>query len=638
MNLRLASLFQDHAVLQRDRPLPVWGRATPFARVRVSLAGRDAFAPCDEGGRFSLRLPPLPAGGPHTLVATDETSGERVEIRDLLVGEVWLASGQSNMEWTLDASRPLVDADIAAADFPGMRFFKVRTRAHLGCRDDVQGEWRVVDPRSAGGFSAVAFACARRLHRELGVPVGVIVSSWGGSIIQSWLSRSALALNPDTAGALSRFENVAWTEEHWQRMASPGPDGRVTIFPKDPGNTGLARGWHLPEFEDAGWERIPLPGTWQNAGHRHTGVFWFRRSIELPRDWIGKALRLEIGAADKQDVAYVNGVEVGRTGSGQEEQHWATPRAYTVPAALVTGERLVVAVRVYSFAYDGGLIGPASAMRLFPENNPARAERLDGVWRMACEHDLGVSEARHLAGHGERNTPHILFDNMLAPLVPYALRGVWWYQGEGNSDDAAIYGGMLRDLILDWRRAWGDPTLAFHTVQLPGFKPAQEHQPGSSWAVLREAQLSTLALPRTGIAVTIDLGEAGDIHPKNKIPVGDRLADSVLAHTYGRAGQPCGPLFDRAEVEGSALRCHFRHAQGGLSTTDVRPPRLFFIAGASRVFFAAHARIEGATVVASHPGIPHPVAVRYAWADNPEGCNLAGADGRVASPFRSDMW
>ncbi len=636
MSLELASLFQDHAVLQRDQPLPVWGWAAPGATVRVELAGNTASALAGTHGDWILRLPTLPAGGPHTLVVGIPATGERVEIKDLLVGEVWLASGQSNMEMSLNASRPLTDDDIATADFPLIRFFTVRTRANLGPQRTVTGNWQSCSPEVAGSFSGVAFSFARRLHRELGVPVGIVSSSWGGSIIQSWLSRSALALNPEVADWLDLYETKTWTESHWKQMLATGPDGRVNGTPKDPGNTALERSWHQPAFNDAAWPVMSLPGTWQSAGHKHSGVYWFRRSIQIPSAWVGRALTLRFGGADKQDVSYVNGIEIGRTGKGQEDQYWNQPRAYTVPASAVTGTTLVIAVRVYSFIFDGGIIGAAKDLRI--ELDDGNSLPLAGEWRYQCEHDLGVVRESHLMGHGERNTPHMLFDNMLLPLVPYALRGALWYQGEGNAGEAQLYTRMMRDLILDWRARWGQRDFAFHLVQLPGFQAARAHQPDSHWAHFREAQNAALSLPHTGIAITIDLGEAGDIHPKDKIPVGERLAQSALALTYGRNVIPSGPLADRFTVEADAIRCQFQHAGNQLTTTDGKSPRLFFIAGEDRVFHSAQAVIDGASVVVHSPQVSRPVAVRYAWADNPEGCNLAGPTGLPASPFRSDRW
>ena len=639
MSITLASLFQDHAVLQRDRPLPVWGTAPPLVKIRVTLGDQTACTFSNSSGDFFLKLPPLPAGGPHTLTVTVVKTGESLAIRDLLIGEVWLASGQSNMEMRLNACLPLTAEVIATADFPQIRFFTVATRAHLGPQRTVTGSWQAATPAVAGSFSAAAFVFARRLHRELGVPVGVISSSWGGSIIQSWLSRPALALNPEVSDWLARYEALVWSDDRWALMESPGSDGRVSGTPKDPGNTGLARDWHQANFDDATWPVMSLPGTWQSAGHQHSGVYWFRRTVEIPQAWVGRELQLHLGGVDKQDISYVNGVEVGRTGKDQEDQYWNAPRVYTVPASAVTGRTLLIAVRAYSFVYDGGIIGSDSSLHIGPADAPEAHLPLAGKWRYQCEHNLGLVTETHLMGHGERNSPHMLFDNMLQPLVPYALRGVIWYQGEGNAGEARLYTRLMRDLILDWRHQWGQPDLAFHLVQLPGFQAAKDHQPASHWAHLREAQTAALDLPHTGMAVMIDLGDAGDIHPKNKIPVGERLAQSALARTYGRDLVPNGPIFDSLTLEaGGYARCRFHQSGEKLTTTDGQPPRLFFIAGEDRVFHPAEVRVDGADVVVSHPAGAQPSAVRYAWADNPEGANLAGPDGLPASPFRSDRW
>ncbi|MFA6047033.1 MAG: sialate O-acetylesterase [Phycisphaerales bacterium] len=625
-------------MLQRDQPLPVWGWTSGFATVRVSLGGHVAIALSNAEGDFLVRLPPLPAGGPHTLSVTVAEANERWEAHDILIGEVWLASGQSNMEWPLANSLPLTAQDAATADFPGIRFFTVPTRAHLGPDRTVEGAWQACAPATVGSFSAVAFSFARRLHRELGVPVGVIASSWGGSNIQSWISRSTLALNSDMQAWLAGYENEAWSEARWALMNAPDPDGRVSSLPRDPGNTGLGQNWHLPDFDDSGWPAMDIPRTWQSAGHPNSGVFWFRRRIEIPDAWIGRELLLHLGAVDKQDITYVNGIEVGRTGKDREEVHWNLPRTYTVPAAAVLGHTLTIAVRVYSFIYDGGLIGPAPAMGIHPGDDPSSRRELGGDWRYCCEHDFGHVTEAFLLGHGERNSPHILFDNMIQPLVPYALRGAIWYQGEGNAPEHEFYARLMRDLIQDWRRQWGLPDLAFHLVQLPNFTPPKDHQPESNWARLREAQSDALSLPNVGMAVTIDLGEADNIHPKNKMPVGERLAQSALALTYGRNVAACGPIAEKFLVESGAIRCHFRHAETGLTTTDGAPLRLFFVAGEDRVFYPAQARIEQSTVVVRHPAVPQPVAVRYAWANNPEGCSLANGAGLPTSPFRSDRW
>ena len=633
MRLALAPLFQSHAVLQRDQPLPVWGWAPPLSRIRVTLGDHTVFCISNAQGDFVVRLPPQPAGGPHTLQVEVTESGEHIVLDDILIGEVWLASGQSNMEMTLAQSVPFTTDAIATADFPGIRYFSVGKRSHLGPHRTVSGTWQSATPALAGDFSAVGFSFARRLHRELGIPVGIINCSSGGTIIQTWTSRSGLALNPEISPWLAEYESKAWSAERWK---DGEPDGSASQYPRDPGNTGLTADWHEPSCNDTDWAELTLPATWQSVGRKHSGVFWFRRTVEIPEAWLDRDLHLHLGAADKIDITYVNGIEVGRTGKNLEEQHWNVLRTYCVPAAFVTGRTLTIAVRVYSFVYDGGLIGPAAAMRLHPATQPEAACSLAGIWRHSCEHDLGLVVPSRVMGHNEQNSPHMLFDNMIQPLIPYALRGAIWYQGESNTKEACPYAGLLHGLILDWRRHWGLPDLAFHLVQLPGFQPAQEHQPDSLWARLREAQCDALSLPHVGIAVTIDLGEAGDIHPKNKMPVGERLAQSALALTYGHNLIAGGPLVEKFVSADGEIRCHFKHAGQGLGSRDGQPLRLFFIAGEDHVFHPAQTRIDGTTVVVSNPAVTRPIAVRYAWADNPEGCNLAGPTSLPASPFRSD--
>ena len=564
-------------------------------------------------------------------------TGERVEIRDVLVGEVWLASGQSNMNWTLEQCRPLADADIAAAELPALRFFNVERRAHMGPHREVAGRWEPCTPAAAPGFSAVAFSFARRLHRELGVPVGVLSASWGGTVIETWMSRSALALSPVASEWLARFEAEAWLPAKWETLPEIGPDGRANNYPKDPGVT---RDWHRDDLDDSGWATMSVPGTWQSAGEANQGVLWFRRTLDIPADWIGRELELHLGAADKQDITFVNGAEIGRTGRDREERHWNTPRTYRVPASLVSGPRLTIASRVYSFVYDGGLVGPAAKMKLHPADRPDAALPLAGEWRFRREHDFGTVVVTRPMGHGEPNTPHMLFDNMIAPLVPYALRGAVWYQGESNESAPENYARLLRELVDDWRRHWGRADLAFHLVQLPGFRGAKAHEPESRWARLREAQLSILELPHTGVAIAIDRGDAGDIHPLDKIPVGERLAQSALARTYGRDLVPNGPRAAKFSFpSGGGVRVEFADTGAGLTTLDGAGPRHFFLAGEDKVFHPAEARIEDSSAVSVvSSAVPRPLAVRYAWADNPEGANLANRDGLPASPFRSDRW
>lgn len=631
--MRLAALFADHAVLQRDLPIPVWGWARPRARVRVVLGDAQAQGLAGGDGRFLLRLPPQPAGGPHHLEATDLDSGVCVAASDVWIGEVWVASGQSNMEWTLAATGPVGEAEILQADDPGLRMFTVPKTACLGRTPDVAGSWRPGGRETIGAFSAVAYHFAKRLRQELNLVVGILHSSWGGTAAEAWTGREWLVDNPHTAAIVARYEAEVHAPEFWNRSA-----GFCHAYPADPGNLGEAAGWARPGTAHPDWTAVALPNYWQSLGHPYSGVLWFRKAVDLPAAWAGKTLALNLGAVDKQDTTYVNGVQVGATGQGFDESHYNEPRRYLVPGPLVTSGQITIAVRAYSFVYGGGLTGPAEAMTLAPADGSGEAIPLAGQWFCRIEHNLGVTvPPSPPPGPDNPNTPYILHDSMIAPLKPYAIRGAIWYQGESNAGRANEYQRLLTDLIRCWRREWGQGDFPFLIVQLANFLAPTEHQPESNWARLREAQLGVLSEPATGMAVAIDIGDAGDIHPRNKHDVGQRLAVWALATTYQKPVVPSGPIYRSMTVEGSGIRLRFEHAAGGLASAS-GPLRTFVVAGADRRFKTAMAVIDGAAVLVSSPEVPAPVAVRYAWADNPDGCNLRNLAGLPASPFRTDCW
>jgi sialate O-acetylesterase len=632
--MKLASLFQNHAVLQRDLPLPIWGRGEPGEQVTVRLAGHEARTEVDARGHWLLRLPPLPAGGPHTL-SVAAPSGE-AEVNDLLVGDVWICSGQSNMEWKLEQCGPEWMAD--APTLPQVRLLTVTTQARLGRADSVDGSWKLCTPGTLAEFSAVGGYFGRELHRSLGVPVGLICNAWGGSRVQAWISREALMQDPAGQVEVGFYESHVWntkravpnkTFAEWER----------TVASKDPGNLGLERGWAGSNFDDSTWSSMLVPSHWQDHGHLHSGIFWFRRTEQVPESWVGHDLELSLGAIDKHDETWVNGELVGSMG-WETPDAWCKHRVYSVPKHLVGPDRrVVIAVRARSHLYLGGLTGPEGFMSLYQADNASESLPLNGNWHYSVEHDWGqVIPPEMDWGTENIHSPHILFDNRLAPLIPYGLRGIIWYQGESNAEEADLYRRMLPLMIRDWRHAWGQGDFTFLQVQLANFR-APAKQPGkSAWAELREAQLDVLTVPETGMAVAVDIGKADDIHPRNKRDVGLRLALWALAETYGRGGLPSGPLFSGMRIEtGGRVRCSFRHVGKGLVSRG-GGLRHFALAGKDRVFHWAEAMIEGETVVVRRETVLEPMAVRYAWADNPEGCNLYNKEGLPASPFRSDSW
>lgn len=641
--LHLAHLFVDHVVLQREIPVPVWGWTRPGLRVRVELGVYTAETRAGGDGKFLVRLPPMPAGGPYVMDVKTSDPAINTCVSDVMVGEVWLCSGQSNMEWPVKETafdpKTLSDGDAC------IRTFYVPRRALLGRQVDVTGVWTVATPETVADFTAVGFFFARRLARELNVAVGVINASWGGTRVEAWTSREELVRHNWTQAEVARYESGVSGGAYWNRFAGMDPDSPTAVedvmrslYPRDPGNTGWTNKWADSGYDDGEWKTVSVPGAWTRAGYDTNGVFWYRRVITVPTDWAGKDLTLGVGAVDKHDVTYFNGEQVGAMGRDIEEGCWNIPRVYTVPGRLVKEGYAVIAVRASSFIYDGGMIGPAEKMTVCPADGSAAPIRLDGIWRIKMEHDYGrVSPIALPFGPGNPQTPYMLNDSMIQPLIPFALRGAAWYQGESNESDCLAYGWMLRAMIRDWRRAWGQGDFPFLTVQLANFRVPELYEAASKWAYVREGQLDTLKDANTGVVVAIDIGDSVDIHPRNKQDVGFRLAQWALARTYGKPIVPSGPLCRDFAIEGDRIRLRFDHVGGGLVARN-GALKTFAVAGGNRTFVPAQAEIDGDAVVVQAQSVPEPVAVRYAWADNPDGCNLYNREGLPASPFRTDSW
>ena len=628
--MKLTPLLTDHAVIQRHQSIPVWGWTDkPHTRIKATLGPSQAEGISGDDARFLLRLSALPAGGPHQLTVASIDGQERHEVSDLMVGEVWLASGQSNMEWTMAYSG--YNAEIAAAKPSQIRMLKVANRADLAPQSTVAGAWHLATPGTLGNFSAVANFFAQRLQDDLGVPVGIINSSWGGSFIETWISRERLLRNPTTRDWLLDYDAYANSAAGWKKRCLE------EILPADPGNHGLEKGWHQADFNDRKWETMPVPSHWQKHGHNYSAVMWFRTRIALPQSVRGQALILHLGAIDKQDITYVNGVEVGRTGSGFDETVWDKHRAYQIPATLTREPELVIAVRAYSFRFAGGLTGPEASMRLIVAGDPTgESLPLAGAWRFQVEHNFGLIDSGITSmGHSQANSPAMLFENMIKPLLPVGIAGAIWYQGCSNLGKAAEYRQLMRDLIEDWRFHFGVGDFPFGIVQLTSLTAPQTYQPDSAWALLREAQQDALTLPGTGLAVILDVGDAVDIHPKDKKTVGRRLAQWALAKVYGRAIVPGGPLYREHRLEGNRIRILFDHAGDGLALRDGDQVRTLVIAGKKADFRLAQSAIEGGSLLVWHDEIEMPTAVRYAWADNPDGANLVNSVGYPAGPFRT---
>ena len=642
--VRLPALVGSHMVLQRGQPVPVWGWAAADEAVFVTLNGHryPATLP-DASGRWQATLPALPAGGPYTVQVQGRNT---LELTDVLVGDVWLAAGQSNMQFKVRDPNPggyqpvrNADQEIAAANWPQIRMLTVAQVAAYRPQAEAAsyGSWQVCSPATVPGFSAVAYFFARDLYQQAHLPIGVVVSSWGGTPAEAWVSAEGLRPLPEFAATVadlqSRPHPLAADEAAYETQQK---ELLAHLRAYDLGYAPGQQPWSAPGTDARAWPTLPVPGNWEqlSALAGYDGPMWYRKEIDLPASLAGQPLSLSLGTIDDRDSTWLDGVLVGH-GAG-----WDVARHYTVPAALARPGRHVLTVRVVDEGGGGGFGGSAADFSLRGGSGQP-ALPLAGTW----QYQPGLDAAHQLRPPypgGGQMAPTTLFNGMVNPLLPLALKGVIWYQGETNVGRAAQYHTLFPALIADWRQRFG-AELPFLFVQLAGWK-APTDQPGapSALAELREAQAATLRLPRTGMATAIDVGDAGDIHPHDKQTVGHRLALAAERVAYGETSVVSnGPVLVAHTAANGTVRLTFANADvsagGGLVARGGGPLRGFALAGANHQFYWATARLVGQAVVLSCPQVPAPVAVRYDWADNPTG-NLYNQAGLPAPPFRTDSW
>ncbi|MDR2814592.1 MAG: 9-O-acetylesterase [Prevotellaceae bacterium] len=633
--LELPALFSDNMVLQQQSDVPVWGKSKANASVSVqpSWSAQPAAAVADDSGKWRTTLATPAAGGPYTITISDGRN--ELKLRNVMVGEVWLCSGQSNMEMPLAGWGKVsnYEQEIANAQYPNIRLLQVEKQANVQPQPDLKvqgGGWQVCSPATIAEFSATAYFFGRNLHQNLSnVPIGLINASWGGTVAEAWTSAESLAEMPDFRDALAEMKGTTneglqkkyqQDNEKWLQQLASADEGL-----RD--NTPL---WAAPDLDDSKWGEMSLPGLWEEKGlDNFDGIVWIRYTLSLPAEWKGEDLELSLAEIDDEDITYFNGVQVGATAG------YNLPRKYRVSGKLVKPGKNVIAVRIMDTGGGGGLYGEAANVRLKLANSQeAQPISLAQAWKYKAAVDLKNLPPKPQSPNNP-NRPSVLFNAMLHPLAPFTVRGAIWYQGESNADRAQQYRELLPLLIRDWRRQWGSE-IPFYFVQLANFLGTPAEPPVSEWAALREAQLNTLNVNNTGMAVTIDIGEMRDIHPKNKQDVGARLALLARANTYGQQITCSGPLYSGYRVEGNKVRVLFTHADGGLKAKTGDKLKGFTIAGSDRKFHEAEVTVEGGEIVVRSPKVAFPVAVRYAWADSPNDANLCNAADLPASPFRTD--
>jgi len=618
-------LFSDNAVLQRDARVPVWGWAEPGTKVTVEFSGQKKTATAGADAKWMVYLDPMKANtNAQTMIFTSPIGNLQSAISNVLVGDVWICSGQSNMEMGMGHCR--VSNEIARAEFPLIRLLTVPHRIAFSPESTVECEWLPCSPVTLlkggwGGFSAAGLFFGRELHTELNVPIGLIQSAWGGTVCEAWVSREALAPLGDFKPELEEVEQV---------LSSPGPDKlRAAMdkwyLAKDPGTK---KEWFKPETDVSTWKSANMPANWNACGlPKYEGIVWAQRTFEAPAAWAGKDLVLGFGTIGDADTTWINGNVVGQT------DYFDQARIYKVPAGVLKTGRNVITVRVAN-AGGGGFFGKPEEMRIYPDGNEGSAISIAGPWRVQ---ETAARSSTGPALVGNPNICTVLYNGMIAPLIPYAVKGAVWYQGESNASRAYQYRRLLPAMIKDWHSRFGVGDFGFHIVSLANYTKTSPEPKDDEWAELREAQAMTAkAVPNCGIAMAIDIGDADNIHPLNKKEVGRRLALSALAITYGKKIEWSGPWFKSMKIKGNKAYLTFDHAKRGLVARGGKLAG-FAIAGEDKTFLWADALIDGKKVIVSSPAVPRPVAVRYGWDSNPV-CNLYNAENLPAVPFRTDDW
>lgn len=611
---RFAAFFGDHMVLQRDRPLQVWGHGRMGERLEIEIAGRRAAAAVARDGRWRATLSALPAGGPHELVLRH--AGGSTRLTDVLVGDLWLAGGQSNMEWKL-AHAEGGEREVAEGDDAQIRALRVPQVAALRPQaETAAAPWVPAVGGAQRDFSAVGWFFGRRLRAAQGVPVGLVDVSWGGTHLETWTRRETALADPQLARFVRTLPSdaPAFLCRRTQRLREQALRWQGGL----PLATQARQDWAAVTEPETRWREVQVPGAWEEQGlPDFDGKVWFRRHLRLAAAQAAGAATLHLGTIDDCDETFVNGRPVGG------HCRWDEPRHHAVPAGQLREGDNVIAVRVTDTGGGGGFYGDAAALQL--ELADGSRVPLAGRWRARVE---AAAEPTQLKAN---DAPTLAFDGMVAPLAGLPLAGVIWYQGESNVPRAAAYAPAFRRHIADWRRHFGREDLPFLFVQLASFPPLGRNTlQGSAWAELRDAQGQALALPRTGMVVATDVGDANDIHPRRKREVGERLAALAL-------GEPGAPTVRSMRVAGAEIRLRFDG--GPLQARGTGEAlRGFAVAGRDRRFVEAQARLEGDEVVVSAPAVARPVAARFGWVDNPEQTNLVDRRGWPVSPFRTDRW
>lgn len=633
-HLRVPYFFGSDMVLQRQKPVKIWGSSSAKASFTVEFMGQNKKVKADRVGHWTVEFPAAEAGGPYEMKFNSDSS---FVFSNIMIGDVWFCSGQSNMEWKVMQTFN-APYELRSADLPNIRSFTVtRQVSSSPLANTLPSQWQVCTPQHAAYFSAVAYFFAKEIHQREKIPIGIIHASWGGTFIEAWTGLESISPHPDFTALADSFRLRRSTprsiEAKEKKYSREYDEWKKKIQGLDPGYTGR---WFSPEFTPAGWSTLIAPGFWESQGLKdYDGIVWMRKEINVPASLAGKNLLLNLEVIDDYDITWFNGVEIG-------SMSWAPGRRiYAIPGKLVKEGKNLLAIRIEDNGGNGGFRSRNAAdlrlQEVVESDNPLIIP-VSGEWlyhsTIVPSHYLPKPEAP-----GSNRIPSSIYNAMVAPFSSLAVKGILWYQGESNAGRAYQYRSLLPLMIRDWRKQFQRDDLPFLLVQIAAHGALTENPVENSWAALREAQAMTLSVPQTGMVVTIDVGDPYDVHPTNKQVVGKRLAAEARKLVYGEADLQTSPVYRSMQVKGNKVHIQFTNTATGLVTNGKL--KGFAIAGADKKFVWADAAIEGREVVVWSDQVQQPVSVRYAWAGSPvesNGANLYNAEGFPASPFRTDDW
>jgi sialate O-acetylesterase len=620
--VKLPGIFTDHMVLQRNVPLQIWGTASPNERISLIFHRQQKTVNADEQGNWKVMLTAEKAGGPYQLIVKATNT---ITLNDILVGEVWVCSGQSNMEWPLELAKNAKE-EISNANYPQIRHIKITRNTNLETQDDILpgNSWQVCNSENAGSFTAVGYFFARKMYKELNIPIGLINSTWGGTNAETWISKTGFSGMKDFDAVIKSYpqsfdelkhqftNKILQTVHKFQETDNENADPSL---------------WKTTGFDDGKWTNISPLKTWEEQRLQNfDGEVWYRKTVQLSAADAAYPFVLHAGKIDDSDSTFINGIFIGATPNS-----WNTERVYKIPAGVLLPGKNIIAIKVTDTGGGGGLYGTPDLFDLVYNNY---AIHLSDGWKARVDENS-------IAFNSDPNSlPSLLFNAMINPLLQYKIKGVIWYQGESNADRAFEYQKVFPALINDWRRKFKQGNFPFYFVQLSSFNANNENgSNGSKWAELREAQTKTLSLPNTGMAVTTDIGDSTNIHPANKQDVGYRLALQALNKTYSKNIFAGGPVFKSMQIQNGKSIISFDRVAKGLKTKKGEKVVYgFMIAGADQKFLPANAFIQNNRVVVFNDQIKKPVAVRFAWTDITDGANLFNSENLPAAPFRTDKW